>query len=509
MNMGFRKLRRLLPSIALGLSIASLLFLTGSSTFWFSGPGIITQAAVQGLLDQGCSAPVDSSWVEKVNRIRWVTYSSPSRNPDGISQLTTGRITQDLLTLKKAGFTGLITYGSAGIMGRQFLTVAGSLGYKGVIMGIWNPLSHVELNNAANAAGLPVVLGYSIGNEGLSERPERYSIADLCGAVSGLRASTGKPVTTSEDIDTYYRRPELLWTGDWIFAISHPYWHSTKYPDAAIQWEEHQYAALAEQTDRFIFFKEVGLPSAGAHGLSETNQDLYYRGLAETRVRFAYFEAFDQPSKSYAAVEPHWGVFRADLEPKLLAWNLMGYRVFTAEKGSGNWVLGCRNSTGSDCSPIESEETLLVGRDADGRHYRSFLVFDTASLPDDAVVTSVKLKIRTAGIMGPNPLNNHQDLIVDICLPPAHTTPWMREAETVKTCVSNTAVLDETPTGGWYTADFSADAWQSINLTGDTQFRLRIDRMVNQRGKRSYVRFRGADPGGPNSPVLVVRYYIP
>ena len=46
-----------------------------------------------------------------------------------------------------------------------------------------------------------------------------------------------------------------------------------------------------DQTDRYVFFKEVGLPTAGAFGLSEANQDLYYRGLARTDVHFAYFEA--------------------------------------------------------------------------------------------------------------------------------------------------------------------------------------------------------------------------
>ena len=60
-------------------------------------------------------------------------------NPDpsgGYHQPAAGAIYSDLQTLKKAGFTGLITYGSRGIMGKQFLTIAASLGYQGILMGI-------------------------------------------------------------------------------------------------------------------------------------------------------------------------------------------------------------------------------------------------------------------------------------------------------------------------------------------------------------------------------------
>src|SRR5581483_4978208 len=106
-----------------------------------------------------CSQPVDKEWIQKVNRIRWVAYSSPKPNSEeGFYQPTSEAIYQDLLALKKANFTGLITYGSAGIMGRQFLEIAQSLGYKGIIMGIWDPGNQAELSNARNASDLPIVL---------------------------------------------------------------------------------------------------------------------------------------------------------------------------------------------------------------------------------------------------------------------------------------------------------------------------------------------------------------
>ncbi len=459
-----------------------------------------------------CSLPASQSWVEKVNRIRWVAYSSPNPNPDqGFYQPTTDTVYQDLTSLRKANFTGLITYASAGIMGKQFLDIAQSLGFKGIIMGIWSPTNQDELNNAKNAAGLPIVLGYSIGNEGLSGARDRYSITSLCSAIADLRAATGKPVSTSEDIETYYWRPELLSVGDWLYPIAHPYWHFTKYPQDAIQWEQTQYAALLNKTNRFVFFKEVGLPTAGAFGLSEMNQDSYYRGLAETDVRFAYFEAFDQPSKVHASVEPYWGLFHSDLDPKLLAWNLMGYRLFTADNASNNWMQECSGGNAKDCSIAANGTTLLVGKGLHAKEYRSFISFNTSGLPDNAIVTSIKLRIKSTDIVGINPLNNRHELMVDVCTPPDGKAVRYQEIDfrTGFSCSNNVGTFDKAQNSGWYNVNFSSDAFQSINLTGATQFRLRISGVENIEAVRAYLVFDNGAVNATNNPILLVRYAIP
>ncbi len=415
-----------------------------------------------------CGQPVDQAWVQKVSRIRWVAYSSPSR-ADG-SQPSEEAIYADLSALKRAGFDGLITYGALGVMGKPFLTIAHELGYKGVILGLWSPTNKAELRTALDAAHLPIVLGYNIGNEGLSGRRDRYMLTDLCAAITSLRAATGKPVATSEDVDTYYRRPELLKAGDWVFAIAHPYWHWTKDPLAAVQWEMDQYAALGQRTDRFVFFKEVGLPSDGAKGLSEVNQDFYYRELARTDVRFAYFEGFDQPSKDYTSVEPHWGLFRADLSPKLAAWRLMGVRKFTTQ----------------------SAEPLL-GRDRDGRVYQPLLSFDLSTLPEGAQITSIKLKIQVERTVGYDPLKNGQHMVVDVCRTKPARIPSL-------TCESNMGTLGRFLGDGWYVLDVDADALNAIQSGGQAQFRLRLVGAGTKDVPRSYYMLHA------ESPILVIRF---
>lgn len=424
------------------------------------------RAVVSYSAPSNCSSPVSRDWIDKINNIRWIAYSSPNPSIDkGYYQPTADDIYQELAALRKANFTGLITYGSTGIMGKQFISIAQSLGFKGIILGIWSPTNQIELNIAKNAASSPIVLGYGIGNEGLSGGgKDQYSMSELCSAIFDLRTSTGKPVATSEDVETYYWRPELFSIGDWMFPIVHPYWHFTKYARDAIEWEQIEYTNLLARTNLFVFFKEVGLPTDGASGLSEANQDLYYRGLAQTDVRFAYFEAFDQPSKNYAAVEPHWGIFNADLSPKLLAWNLMGYQLFTSSNTSSN--------------PL--------------------VVFNTSNLPDNAVITSVKLKIRSTDISGANSLNDQNVLTADICKLPEYKRVRYQtiEFKAGLICDDNVGTFSAISDDGWYTADLSPTAFPSISLTNTTWFRLRISGI--ERAVQDL-----------NGPALQVNYSVP
>ena len=204
-----------------------------------------------------CSDPVDSKWIAKVNHIKWVAYSSPNPSTEpGFFQPSRETIRKDLLTLKKAGFTGLVTYGSIGVMGRDFPSIAQELGFKGVIMGIWDPSNRSEFNNAMDASHLPVVLGFSIGNEGLyRSQGDRYTIPELCEAIMSLRAGTGKPVTTSEETDDFEDHPYLLHVGDWVFANAHPYWHATKYAERAVKWEVKKIQGVDRALESFCLFQ--------------------------------------------------------------------------------------------------------------------------------------------------------------------------------------------------------------------------------------------------------------
>jgi exo-beta-1,3-glucanase (GH17 family) len=256
-----------------------------------------------------------AKWQQRMSGLLWVAYSPPNSDPNRGIEATPAAITEDLAVLRKVGFTGLVTYGSSGVLGRELPSIAKRQGFKGVIMGVWDPTSQEELAAAKNAAHNPIVVGFCVGNEGLGSR---YEFSVLSIAIHNLRKETGKPVTTTEIVERY-SNDDLLRLGDWVFPNAHPYFHGKLEAEAAVRWTRDAYDNIKNRARRYVIFKEVGLPTAGdPHGrLSEAVQERYYRELAKTKVRFIYFEAFDQPWKTHLPVEPHWGLFRSDRTPKL------------------------------------------------------------------------------------------------------------------------------------------------------------------------------------------------
>jgi exo-beta-1,3-glucanase (GH17 family) len=476
----------------------------------YYSPEAMRNAVIPDSYPADCSLPVDEEWMAKVDAIRWVAYGAPGVIPGQESrQEKAETILQDLTVLKNAGFTGLVTYGSSSIMGREFLTMAESLGFQGVIMGIWDPSSPNELKNAIDAADLPIVLGYSIGNEGLYTNHDRYSIEELCAAMAGLRLNTGKPVATSEEIDDYAFHPELLFAGDWLFPNAHPFFHGTLRPLDAVKWEERRYKDMAMSTGRFVLFKEVGLPTSGARGLSEVNHDLYYRELAKTDVRFVYFEGFDRPLKGNSSVEPYWGIFDAARIPKLLAMNLMGHQVFTSEGIYDGTVTECSQVPGTGCIPDASSTVLLIGDDASNLQYRGVLSFNTSLLPEDAVITAIRIKIKLEGYMGMDPFSKRRQLKVDACRSFGSSVKLQPlDFQTGENCL-NAGMFTGRLNGNWFVADLDPLAFTYINTEGGTQFRLRYDMSKSSNGKPDNIKIYSGDSDTVNRPVLVLRYTLP
>ncbi len=263
---------------------------------------------------------VDDEWIERVGKLAWVTYFPTNANPDTGHNAPDESIREDLTLLRRAGFDGLITYGGGGGLDADFPQLAADAGFKGVIIGVWNPLSDDEVAAGIAAAKHPLVVGVCVGNEGFERR---YSHADIAWAIAKVRDAVDKPVTTTEESGDYID-PRVMTLGDWVFPNAHPVYNHRLQPDAAVRWTVGAYQQLRRETERFVWFKEVGLPSDGdeAGVFTEAAQAAYYRDLAASPVVFAYFEAFDLPWKDWRAFETKWGVFTPTREPKQLARHL-------------------------------------------------------------------------------------------------------------------------------------------------------------------------------------------
>ena len=269
--------------------------------------------------------------VEALDRQCWITYTPSTFDPTTtpIAWPTLQDLRADLTTLREAGFKGLVTYRSffadsdAENQALELPRIAQDLGFEGLILGVWNPESKVELQAAEKAGRSSIVLGYTIGNEGLDHR---YNLATLSQAMNQVRAATGKPVTTTEEAKDYFLNPKLQAVGDWIFPNVHPYFAGLRDPEKAVSWTVEMYDRFMATFQKPVVFKEVGLPTGGDPQVSEVKQQRYYQLLRKTQVNYVVFTGFDLPWKRSSRPqlpgqdpEPYWGVFGNDRQPKLAA----------------------------------------------------------------------------------------------------------------------------------------------------------------------------------------------
>ena len=233
-------------------------------------------------------------------------------------ELAQTQIAQELNQLHALGFQSLVTYAAQGALG-SVPEIAREQGFTGmVIMGIWDIFSAEEWEHALEQQ--PFVDGYCLGNEGLGLR---YTAEQLGDKMSQLRRATGKPVTTTEPIDSYLtgvHREWLLTNSDWLFPLAQPFWAAQLHPQRAVDWIVVRSDYLEATTGRTVILKEAGFPSAAPTGQSEESQRTFFSTLRATGMTFFYFEAFDQPWKHellhQSSVEGHWGLYHSDGTPK-------------------------------------------------------------------------------------------------------------------------------------------------------------------------------------------------
>ena len=268
---------------------------------------------------------------------RWIDYAPTNFNPEILKFPSEESVRTDLQRLYSSNFDAIVTYGSDNILG-EVPRIAKSVGIQHVVMGVWDLDSAEEWDNAIKAKDF--VDGYCVGNEGLVN--QRYTLDKLKQKMLALRTATGKPVTTTEEIGRY--TGDLMKLGDWLFPNCHPYWHNITSPEEAAQWTHQQYHAILGKSDRVVLLKEIGLPSGGQTELNENVQNTYYRRIedlmdSENKEAYIYFEAFDQPWKDYADVEPNWGLFKSDrsekevVKPQLLFTYVPPYGSFNSLQG--------------------------------------------------------------------------------------------------------------------------------------------------------------------------------
>lgn len=155
--------------------------------------------------------------------------------------------------------------------------------------------------------------------------------------------------------------------------------------------------------------------------------------------------------------------------------------------------------------------TIRIGDDSKKRQYVSILSFDTSALPNSAVVTYAKMKLKLESFVGPvNIFTTFGKVRVDI------RKPYFGKGVGLETLDFQAAAsrglvgaFGTAPVSGWYIAQLNKTSFPFFNVTGYTQFRLRFAKDDDNDFAADHVRFYSGNSGDTNKPVLILRYYVP
>jgi CSLREA domain-containing protein len=175
------------------------------------------------------------------------------------------------------------------------------------------------------------------------------------------------------------------------------------------------------------------------------------------------------------------------------------------------WILESTETSNKGGTLDKTATTFNLGDNAQDKQYRAILHFNTATLPDTAVITKVTLKIKKQGQMGTNPFTILGGLKVDMRKPFFGANAGLVIGDFQATAgKSSVATFNPTPVSNWYSALLNAAGKAYVNKTGTTQFRLRFATDDNNDNAADYMKFYSGNYASLAArPTLVIEYYIP
>ncbi len=181
--------------------------------------------------------------------------------------------------------------------------------------------------------------------------------------------------------------------------------------------------------------------------------------------------------------------------------------TFRSAAAQDGWVLESGENTNTGGS-LNATANLAVGDNILDRQYRSLLYFDTATLPDNATIIKVTLRIKYLNVSGTDPFTTHGQLWTDIrtgVFGNAALENGDFEAVASKGHVGHFTAVG----GGWYRLNLTAADFVYINLTGVTQFRLRFATDDNDDNGADFLTFSSGNAAEANRPQLIIEYVVP
>jgi hypothetical protein len=184
--------------------------------------------------------------------------------------------------------------------------------------------------------------------------------------------------------------------------------------------------------------------------------------------------------------------------------------TFLSAAANDGWVLES-SEYASHANKRDNTGPLLVGDDVKNKQYRSLLYFDTASLPDNASLYNVRVRVMQADITLSDPFTTHGALLTDMAKGFFGRSGALENLDFHAKGVPRFNVGSFTSVSGepgWYQLVLSPANFKYVNLKGVNQFRLRFARDDDNDKTADYVSFFSGDDG-TNPPQLIVEYTIP
>jgi hypothetical protein len=180
-------------------------------------------------------------------------------------------------------------------------------------------------------------------------------------------------------------------------------------------------------------------------------------------------------------------------------------------QGANDGFVRESNETSNKGNFYNSITTVFnIGDDVLNRQFRAVLSFDTSSLPDNAVITSVTVKIMRQSMVGTNPFTTHKPLYIVIRKPYFGKGVTLAPHDFQALANKGVGLVVNKNVAGWYSANLRRTAFPFINLTGTTQLRLRFSMDDNNDNGADYLRFYSGNCSySTYRPLLIVKYYLP
>jgi len=240
------------------------------------------------------------------------------------------------------------------------------------------------------------------------------------------------------------------------------------------------------------------LPHDGLHdevyALAVSGSDLYVGG------RFTQTADLEVQNLNYVAKLP-------GLTPGPTAY-VATFRSAGAQDG---WVLESSETSNKGGTLNSAATTLRLGDNAARKQYRAVLSFNTASLPDDAVITKVTLKVKRQGVTGGgDPVNVFRGFLADV-KKGRFGAPALQAGDFQAAANKTVGPRKPALAGGWYTLDLTG-AKAFVNRLasngGLTQIRLRFKLDDDNNRKANYLRLFSGNAPAASRPQLIVEYDV-